>query len=68
MASTNDHPPKRIHSVSIRLDDDTRDRLRRIARKDNRTMSNLVFLIVRDWLEENDAETAMDDKPTKKKR
>jgi predicted transcriptional regulator len=68
MASTNDHLPKRIHSVSIRLDDDTRDRLRRIARKDNRTMSNLVFLIVRDWLEENDAENASTGLEQQKKR
>lgn len=68
MASTNDHLPKRIHSVSIRLDDDTRDRLRRIALRDNRTMSNLVFLIVRDWLEENDTEDVSDSGEKKKTR
>jgi predicted transcriptional regulator len=54
MASSDDYPLKRIHSVSIRLDDETRERLRVIARRDNRTMSNLVFLIVRDWLSQHE--------------
>lgn len=68
MASTDHHPPKRIHSVSIRLDDDTRDRLRVISRRDNRTVSNLVFLIVREWLDANDEEEIADKKSKSRKR
>jgi predicted transcriptional regulator len=68
MASFDDHPPKRIHSVSIRLDDDTRDRLRVIARRDNRTLSNLVFLIVRDWLAQHDQGDTVAQSGKKKRR
>jgi plasmid stability protein len=44
------HAPKRIHPVSVRLDDEVRDKLRDIAARESRSVSNLIYLIVRDWL------------------
>ena len=51
---TSPHPPKRIHPVSVRLDDDVRDKLRLIAARDSRSVSNLIYLIVREWLAEQE--------------
>lgn len=54
MTASHSYPPKRIHPVSVRLDDHVRDKLRKIAVKENRSVSNLIYLIVRDWLEERE--------------
>jgi predicted transcriptional regulator len=47
---TSPHAPKRIHPVSVRLDDEVRDKLRAIAARESRSISNLIYLIVRDWV------------------
>lgn len=43
--------PKRLHPVNIRLDDEMRDELRAIAAKEGRSLSNLMWVIVREWLD-----------------
>lgn len=50
MPTSHAHPPKRIHPVSVRLDDEVRDKLRAIAARESRSVSNLIYLIVREWL------------------
>jgi predicted transcriptional regulator len=47
---TSPHAPKRVHPVSVRLDDEVRDKLRAIAARESRSISNLIYLIVRDWV------------------
>jgi predicted transcriptional regulator len=47
---TSPHAPKRNHPVSVRLDDEVRDKLRVIAARESRSISNLIYLIVRDWV------------------
>jgi hypothetical protein len=54
MPTSPPHPPKRIHPISVRLDDDVRDKLRLIAARDSRSVSNLIYLIVREWLAEQE--------------
>jgi hypothetical protein len=48
-------PPKRLHTTNVRLDDATLNALRAIALEENRTVSNLIGTIIRDWL--NDRQT-----------
>lgn len=48
----NTRKTKRINSVNVRMDDATLNKLRAIAEKDKRTVSNLIDKIVSDWLEE----------------
>ena len=49
MATTDNIPPKRPYPVNVRLDHELRERLIRIARKQDRSLSHLMYLIVRDW-------------------
>ena len=42
---------KRLHSLNIRLDDDTMGELRTIAVEEGRTLSNLAWFALREWLE-----------------
>lgn len=42
---------KRLHSLNIRLDDDTMAELRAIAVEEGRTLSNLAWFALREWLE-----------------
>jgi predicted CopG family antitoxin len=44
--------PKRLHTINIRLDDDTYEGLHEIAEAETRSFSNLAFAILRDWLAE----------------
>jgi predicted DNA-binding protein len=46
----NTTPQKRLHPVNVRMSDEMRDELRRIAAEDGRTISNLVVKIINDWL------------------
>jgi hypothetical protein len=48
------HPPKKIHPVNIRMDEETYARLRAIAMSEDRTVSNLINRIVKDWLTNQD--------------
>jgi predicted transcriptional regulator len=48
----NPKSPKRINSVNVRMSDETLSKLRAIAEKDKRTVSNLIDKIVSDWVEE----------------
>jgi hypothetical protein len=43
---------KRINSVNVRMDDATLAKLRAVAEREKRTVSNLIDKIVSDWLEE----------------
>lgn len=43
---------KRLHTINIRLDDDTYEGLHEIAEAETRSFSNLAFAILRDWLAE----------------
>jgi hypothetical protein len=45
---------KRLNSVNVRMTDDTLAKLRVVADKEKRTVSNLIDKIVSDWLEEWD--------------
>jgi len=40
----------------IRIDEDTKDRLREIAKEEKRSLSNLVLKILTDYLKEKDRE------------
>jgi hypothetical protein len=51
-AMANPKSPKRINSVNVRMSDETLSKLRAIAEKDKRTVSNLIDKIVSDWVEE----------------
>jgi hypothetical protein len=42
--------PKKPNTTNVRLDDATLNALRSIALEENRTVSNLIGTIVRDWL------------------
>jgi hypothetical protein len=43
--------PKRLHPVNVRLDDEMREELRAVAAEENRSMSNLIVTILREWLD-----------------
>lgn len=51
VASMDATKQKRLHSLNIRLDDATMDELRTIAAKEGRTLSNLAWFALREWLE-----------------
>jgi hypothetical protein len=44
------NPPKKIHPVNIRMDEETFAQVRAIALAEDRTVSNLINRIVREWL------------------
>ena len=43
-------PPKKIHPVNIRMDEETFEQIRAIALAEDRTVSNLINRIVKEWL------------------
>ena len=47
--------PKKLHSIAVRLDDQTLADLRAAAVEESRTISNLVALLIRTWLAERQA-------------
>jgi predicted transcriptional regulator len=49
MTTTDNISPKRPYPVNVRLDHELRERLTRIARKQDRSLSHLMYLIIRDW-------------------
>jgi hypothetical protein len=44
------NPPKKIHPVNIRMDEETFEQIRAIALAEDRTVSNLINRIVKEWL------------------
>lgn len=44
------NPPKKIHPVNIRMDEETFEQVRAIAQAEDRTVSNLINRIVKEWL------------------
>jgi hypothetical protein len=42
--------PKRLHPVNVRLNDEILEELRTVAAEENRSVSNLIFTILREWL------------------
>jgi hypothetical protein len=56
MATT--RKPKRVNSVNVRMDDGTLSKLRAIAEREKRTVSNLIDWVVSRWLEEQEREAA----------
>jgi hypothetical protein len=48
--------PKKLHPVNIRMDEAMLNRLRSIADEEDRTVSNLVGRIIKEWLAARDAE------------
>lgn len=50
----NTRPPKRLHPVNIRMDDDLLEKLKKISTKQKRSVSNLVYMIVAEWVEAHD--------------
>lgn len=42
--------PKKLFPVNIRMDEPTLTALRQIAEEEDRTVSNLITRIVREWL------------------
>ena len=42
---------KRLHPINVRLDDEMRDELRQIAQAENRTLSNLIVTVLREYLD-----------------
>ncbi len=48
--------PKKLHPVNIRMDEAMLNRLRSIADEEDRTVSNLVGRIIKEWLVAHDAE------------
>ena len=47
--------PKKLHPVNIRMDEKMLNRLRAIAAEEDRTVSNLVGRIIKEWLAAHDA-------------
>ena len=43
-------PGKKLHLINVRVDDETRDELRRLAAKANRPVSNYVATLIIDHL------------------
>jgi hypothetical protein len=50
--------PKKMITQNVRLDDATMGELRAIAVEENRTISNLISTIIRDWLTQRRAKQA----------
>ena len=50
--------PKKMITQNVRLDDATMGELRAIAVEENRTLSNLIATIIRDWLTQRRARQA----------
>lgn len=50
--------PKKLYPVNIRMDEPTLEALRRIADEEDRTVSNLLTRIVKEWLAARDAKDA----------
>jgi hypothetical protein len=49
---------KRTDQVNVRLDAKMKAKLGAYAKAEKRTVSNLIFLIITDWLEQREAESA----------
>jgi hypothetical protein len=43
-------PSKKLHLINVRVDDDTRDELRRLAAAANRPVSNYVGTLIMDHI------------------
>jgi predicted HicB family RNase H-like nuclease len=43
---------KRLHTVNVRVDDETLEALRIASDKQNRSVSNMIATILREWLVE----------------
>jgi hypothetical protein len=54
-AMPNTRPEKRLNTTNVRLSDATLDALRAVAAKENRTVSNLIDTIIKEWLEARQA-------------
>ena len=55
VATMTTQPPKKLHSIAVRLDDRTLEELRAAALRESRTISNLTAVIIRKWLDANPA-------------
>ncbi len=42
---------KKLNPVNVRLDDEMREELKKIAQAENRTLSNLIVTVLREYLE-----------------
>ncbi|MBX2804650.1 MAG: ribbon-helix-helix domain-containing protein [Hyphomicrobiales bacterium] len=62
MTTNNTPAPKRPYPVNVRLDHDLRERLSRIAREQDRSLSQLMYIVVRDWAAEYERREAEDHK------
>jgi hypothetical protein len=49
---------KRTDQVNVRLDPKMKEKLTAYAKAEKRTISNLIFLIVTEWLEQQEGENA----------
>jgi predicted transcriptional regulator len=58
MTTIDNIPPKRPYPVNVRLDHELREKLTRIARKQDRSLSHLMYLIVRDWAADHERREA----------
>lgn len=47
---TQKKPPKKLHTVAVRIDDDMREKLEAIAEDQARPVSNLIDFAVKEWL------------------
>lgn len=47
---------KRTDQVNVRLDPKMKEKLNAYARAEKRTVSNLIFLIIDEWLERKEVE------------
>ena len=43
-------PPKKLHIIAVRIDDDMREKLEAIAEDQARPVSNLIHFAVKEWL------------------
>jgi hypothetical protein len=50
VAAMNTTSPKKLHPVNVRMDDAMLAELRGIAAAENRSISNLIVTVLRDWL------------------
>ncbi|MGB0084808.1 MAG: hypothetical protein WBP94_05470 [Rhodomicrobiaceae bacterium] len=42
--------PKKLYPINVRLDEDTLEQLRLVAFEEDRTISNLIGRILKEWL------------------
>lgn len=53
MPPSRDKNPKRVHSAYVRLDDHTWNALRKAADLEDRTLSYVMYRILREWAEQD---------------